>query len=514
MSRFLAGLAGYDLSLVPQYAGQEVEHECKKLIRIGASVLIPSFFGFGTAYFYFGPYLESPISKLFCALAVSLILLVVDCVIVTTLSKSNLFGLFIRIAMSICLSIVLSEPALLFLFQKTIDTRIQQELDFGRIQKEQELADSLKTANDGLAKVVSDLRALRKQLDEFSVEAIAEQRGLDIQKRKSERLVRIEARKQRQIEAQHKILADLETQVRVKSDAIESKMLEMQNEDEGRRRSRKQGRGPFWLKLDRERKQLVDEKKALDQRIADAKLEIERIRSDTSDENKVEEEFDALMISEPAAIELSEDEKERKEVLRKEFDILNERQNFFREMVASREQEIGVLSEKFDLSARTDSLTQTRTLLVIAFESPVMFIKILSLFFLVFFIDTAPVFIKLTAKTGYDDYLKSLARQRSLLSSRELDEYHMAAIASAKKVNDQVMDYKDHMMNEVISRSAGNRTEFAEDVNFKINEVLLKHTDGILDQIDESSGKPRSISLFQALGRSWARLKRRMIVGS
>ncbi|MGH8553018.1 MAG: DUF4407 domain-containing protein, partial [Methylococcales bacterium] len=438
---------------------------------------------------------------------------VVDCVIVTTLSKTNLFGLFIRVAMSICLSIVLAEPALLFLFQKTIDTRIQEELDVGRNQKEKELNDSLKTANEGLARVVNNLRDLRRQLDEFSVQAVAQQRTREIQKRKTERLALIAGKKQRQIDGKKKLLADLEAKVQAKGGEIEAKMLEMQSEDEGRRRSRKQGQGPFWRKLDGERSQLEEERKALEQQIVAAKAEVDQIRADNTDETKVDEQFDDLLISESATVELSEDEKERKEIVRKEFEILTERQNFFRDMVAAKEIEIGKLADKFDISARTDSLTQTKTLLVIAFESPVMFIKILSLFFLVFFIDTAPVFIKLTAKTGYDEYLKSLARQRTLQATRELDEYLAAAIASAKKINDQMMDYKDHM-NVVLSRSNGNRSELAEDVNFKINEVLLKHTDGILSKIDQAEGKSRSISLFEALERSWARLKRRIILGA
>ena len=111
--------------------------------------------------------------------------------------------------------------------------------------------------------------------------------------------------------------------------------------------------------------------------------------------------------------------------------------------------------------------------------------------------------------TEYDEYLKSLAHYRILLSTPKLDEPYAVFIESARKINDKLMDYKDHM-NERINQSDGNRSELAEEFNRKINEVLLKRTDEILWKVEQAKGKSQSISLFQALRRSWSRFKRRI----
>ena len=111
--QFVAGLAGYDLNLLYKYAGPEAEHERNRLVRIGASVVIPAVLSFFTALLFLRPYVGSPMTRALAAMTTALVVLIIDCIIVTTFSRNGGFVTIVRVAISLCMGVVFAEPLLL-----------------------------------------------------------------------------------------------------------------------------------------------------------------------------------------------------------------------------------------------------------------------------------------------------------------------------------------------------------------------------------------------------------------
>lgn len=412
LNLFLAGLAGYDLRMLPAFAGPLIDHEKTKLVRIGSSVLIPSFFGFWTALYFFSSFIDDPQRLLFAASAFALLLLLVDCVIVTTLSKTKIFGLFIRIAMSICIGIVVSEPALLFLYHKTIDARIEAQLQSEKATAETKLKSDLGEANQKLTTAEERLATLRKDLSNYAESKIANLRYLEAEEVKKTRLGQVAADKKQQIGEKKSILAELQAERKNKGNEIESKMLEMKEEESGKRASGKAGRGPFWEKLNGELNMLKTQAADLDKHIKTIGNEITAIQASKTAEKQIDAQLKESPLAKPeTAPALTKTEQAAKTLLEQEIAASAAQQDAYRKNVERLEQELAGLDSRYALATRNDSLTQTRMLYEIAAENPVLLIKIFSLFFLVFFIDTAPVLVKLTVQTGYDDYIKQLTQQ-------------------------------------------------------------------------------------------------------
>lgn len=446
LDRFLAGLAGYDLRLLPEYAGSLAEHEKKKLVRIGTSVFIPSFFGFWTALYFFSSFIADYQRLVFAALAFALLLLVVDCVIVTTLSKTKLSGLLIRIAMSICIGIVVSEPALLFLYQKTINAHIAAQLATEKSAAEQKLNSDLAAANQKLAITEERLQTLRKDLGNYSERKIANLRFMEAEESKKVRLNVIAADKKQQIAEKKNTIDELQAARKNKSNEIESKMLEMKEEESGKRASGKAGRGPFWEKLNGELTVLKKEAADLDKQIKNAGKEIAAIQADKGAEKQIAAQFTKSPAAEPAsAPSLTKTEQAAKTLLEQESALFAEQQAEYRKNIDRLEQELAGLDAAYALSTRNDSLTQTQALYEIAAANPVLLVKIFALFFLIFFIDTAPVLVKLTVQTGYEDYLKRLAQQ-DFAENRERDlVYVQDSINAATEKFNQLERFSRHL---------------------------------------------------------------------
>jgi hypothetical protein len=500
-------LAGYDLNLLPRYAGVEIEHEHKKLVRIGASVLIPSFFGFGTAFFFFGPFVEETKLKIIFAFMVSMILLAIDCIVVTTLSKNRPFGLFIRIAMSICLGIVISEPALLMLYQKTINAEIQKQLTFERKIEEDEIKKKLSDIQEKLTETESKLQKSRNSLADYSNENIAQLRFLESKRRIDERIGYIAQDKQKMIQTQTDLIKEFEDKLKAKQSEIEAKMLEMKAEEEGNRGSAKKGRGPFWDKLNAEKSGLERQAKSFQEDIDAAKAEVNHVRSDHSEENSIKQKLqDPRLPGLPKTGLLTEQEQADKDHLQKDVDVYTINQNAYRKQIGDFNTDLQGLSTKYDLSTRNDTLTQTAALYKIILENNILLIKVLSLFFLVFFIDTAPVFVKLTARTGYDDYFKALNRDHTAKSVSEIKSYYEAVMESRKERNFKLLDYMESM-DQRIKKADGEKSRYAKSIRSKIGEALEKNTEDMLWEIEQAEEKQSSPSFWSALKHIWSLFK-------
>jgi hypothetical protein len=502
INSFLAGLAGYDLRLLPWYAGPLVEHEKKKLVRVGSSVLIPSFFGFCTAYYFFGSFIDDPQRLLLSSIAFALLLLVVDCVIVTTLSKTKIFGLFIRIAMSICIGIVVSEPALLYLYHETINARIEAQLQTEKTAAETKLKTDLDDARQNLSALEEQLKVQREKLANYSDQKIANLRYLEAEDLKKQRLARIAENKKQQAADKQGILAGLQAERKTKGAEIESKMLEMKEEENGKRASAKAGRGPFWEKLNGELTTLKSEAATIDKQIKNINSEIAAIQTGRVEETRIDAQFKEPGVAGPATgLSLTKAEQAEKILLEHDVAASIEQQALYRENVERLAKEIAGLDAKFALSTRDDSLTQTRVLYEIAAANPVLLVKIFALFFLVFFIDTAPVLVKLTVQTGYDGYLRQLSQQ-SLSENRDIDlAYAQDCVNAATEKFDKLDRFSRHLTKGLDNTNAYRKGYPHEKI---VHGEAYRLMDSLVRQLEHPEHPGSSFSFWRRFGRSWA----------
>lgn len=442
ISQLLASLAGYDLGLLPLYADNLIQHELKKLVRVGSSVLIPSFFGFFTSYYLLGKYIANPVLLCFSALAFALLLLVVDSIIVTTLSKTKSFGWFIRIAMSVCIGIVVSEPALLVLYEKTINARIEAELAVERSREETTLHTGLTDGKRDLLATEQQLSAAIAQLANYSDQRIARLRVQELEERKQQQLSTLNERKATRLEQEQARLEALEQDRQAQSDAIEQKMLAMNTEESGGGVSGKAGRGSFWLKLKGELAVLKTQAAEFDKQIAEVNSHITAIQADRTEEEQVSAQFKTLPAIKP---DLTEDERVEKTRWDKEVQGLTARKAVYDELVQSLETRLTGLNAKYDLSTRDDSLTQIRVLYQIAVENPVLLVKVLALFLLILFIDTVPMLVKLTVQTGYEDYVRQESQKLFAESQVKRLVYDQECINAASQKLDKLSSYAHHL---------------------------------------------------------------------
>lgn len=156
----------------------------------------------------------------------------------------------------------------------------------------------------------------------------------------------------------HKLLDDYFDYRMAQLRSIEDVLLAMKAEEEGRGRSAKKGRGVLWAHLNTEKRRLESQATSLQENIEIIKARINQIR---------------------------------------------ENQGSYRKQAQDLEAKLQALSKKYDPSIRNDLPFQTEILHQIVVNNPVSLIERLSLFLLVFFIDVAPLLIRLIAKIDYGE---------------------------------------------------------------------------------------------------------------
>ncbi|MCX7099597.1 MAG: DUF4407 domain-containing protein [Methylococcales bacterium] len=502
LSLQIAGLAGYDLMVIPDYCPDSlIEHERKKLFRIGLSVFIPSFFGFICSYYLFGKYIHQPLALFLSATAFALLLLVVDCIIVTTLSKASLLGLFIRLAMSICIGIVVSEPALLVLYEKTITARIESELSTEKTQEETSLNGKLGVARTDLTKTQADLLSKNAQFANYSDDKIAHIRAMENEKRKKERLASLADSKKPLIAEQQSVLEGLLSQRTAKGQEIENKLLEMDQEAEGKRGSGKAGKGSHWTNLKQELTTLKKEETALNKKIDAANKELALIQDTSKDASQLNEEFKGRL---NGVAKLTAEEQTAKTALAGDISALQQKQTDYRNTVDRIESELAGLGKKYATDTRDDSLTATRVLYQIAQENPVLLIKVLSLFGLIFFIDTIPTLVKLTVKTGYEDFLKQQSQKIQLANQTNNTAYDQECnIAATDKFN-KLDQLSQHLSARLAQTSPqGQRYPHEKILHHEAHRLMAT----LANQLAQLEPAGASISVRRKFGLFWTSLK-------
>lgn len=501
-SLVVAGMAGYDLRLLPAYLPDLlIDHEHKKLLRIGLSVFIPSFFGFISAYYLFGKYLHTPYILFLSATAFALLLLVVDCIIVTTLSKATRLGLFIRLAMSVCIGIVVSEPVLLVLYEKTINARIEAELGAEKSQAETDLNAKLTAARADLSSTQTGLATKIALLANYSDDKIIHIRALEAEKRKKELLISAADSKKPIIAEQQAIFDGLQSQRAAKNLAIENKLLEMDQEAEGKRGSGKAGRGAHWTLLKSELTTLKREEAALSKQIEAARKRLEALQNPKNEATKPDIDLNARINT---VAQLTPEEQTAKTALAADISVLGQKKSDYQATVNRLEAELAGLSQKYAPDTRDDSLTATRVLYQIALENPVLFIKVMALFGLIFFIDTVPTLVKLTVKTAYDDYLRQVSQQNL---EQNKDRNHAYDQECAYQAEEKFAKLNQHSQR----LTAGLNATSLKKTSYPHERIL--HTEAyrsmhlLANQLTQPEAPRTSFAIWRGMGGLWTALK-------
>ena len=380
---FLAFLGGYDLNLVPLYSKEDEQHEKNKLVLIGSSVLIPSFFGFFTSAYFFSSYIHNVKVLLLASLTVSLVLLAIDRVIVTTLQKNKLVGTVIRICISVCLSVVVSEPALLFLYQKTIEEAIKDRLDSERETAEQKLKSKITDAKQNLTATKEQLDDNRKKLSEYSDQNIAYRRSNEADKHRKQLLDTFRKEKEGEINGKQHTVQELQGRINTKRKEVEDLSLEMDREDSGARESKKSGRGPIWDNLRLQRKDINNEITSLETEKRQLLDGIKGIRASQLNEGTYEAVIKPPSDNRNNGVLLTDDEINEKTLITNDIALLTERRDQYSKELKGLEEEVSGLKSRYAIETHNDTLAETEALYNIIRENQALMIKVGALFFLV-----------------------------------------------------------------------------------------------------------------------------------
>jgi hypothetical protein len=439
--RLLAGFANYDLKLLAKIGGDDFEHERKKLVRVGTSVLIPAIMAFFSAYYFSGAYFADVQTRLLIAITASLTILLLDCIIVATLSKQSVGGTLARVAISAVMGYVLSDPIALAFYRETIDARNIAELNTERQQRETTLRSDLATYDAEWNDVQRHMAQAQEQLEHYSPERLRRRHADEAAARETQRLATIRERQDAEAMRLAASRAGLEAQRTQKQADLRRKLLEMQHEDGGVAESGKEGQGPIYKQLQAEFKVLMQEFNAINARLQDIDRQRDPLLGDRSPAHDINallgEETHEPQPDEP--YELTPEEQAAKQRLETAVSEYRLTLKSIGDRTQALRAEIGRLPQDYALSTRDDSLTQTRVLSEILADNPLMRAKVAALLLLFFLIDVTPVIVKLTVRTPYDDYVRSIARDRLLKSESAREAFHKSTfdtgIARGQRVN-------------------------------------------------------------------------------
>jgi hypothetical protein len=372
------------------------------------SVLVPSIFGFWAVNFLLSTYIKDTFVVLLASLCFSLLLLVIDSTIVTTLSKTRGGGLLIRIAISICLGIVVSEPATLFIFSKSINEHIENKLGGEKKSAHEKLNTELLNTKSMVSNVENKLNSLKSKRSNYNEDRVKESRFIENLNIKNGNLKTIAESKAKRISVLNEKISQLEGNRKEKAIEIEKQLLEMEKEEQGKRASGRGGKGEHWEVLNKGYISLRHDELVIQKQIVQTQNSITEIQGDNSAESKVNETFSAKQyFAKTGTSILNDDEQKEKEHLDIEIDNYKKQQNEYLNKILELESKISNLDSKFEFKPDNyDSISQTNALYEIATENLVLKVKILGLFFFVFFMDSAAVIAKITVQTLYDDGIR------------------------------------------------------------------------------------------------------------
>jgi hypothetical protein len=248
---FLSSLAGYDLTLLPDYAGKLFQHEKLRLVWVGASVFIPAIFGFFAASFHVSTHPNIAQYKYLAGAAFAVILFFIDSLIVRTLEKGQWWSVFIRLFVSVCIGISVSEPAILMLYPDTIKAQRQRELleekksdrDIKQMQAD------IESYEDKINNIDKELEKNQESLTKFYSSQIKKKhQDEEIERQKTAEEAQQNIR-DREIGELRDTLDYHEKKEEELSKAIDETLDEAQKEKKGKRGDHGEGPGPIYKAL-------------------------------------------------------------------------------------------------------------------------------------------------------------------------------------------------------------------------------------------------------------------------
>jgi len=502
--------------LVAEYAGPDATQERRKLVLIGTSVVIPALLSAFTAYFFLGPFVASLATRALLSLFVATLVLIIDCIIVTTLVKQNRLGTAARIMISACMGMVIAEPVLLTLYQKTINSRIQTELENGKAGELRDYEERLQRNENESSRRGTQLSADTDELRKYLPGNISIKRLQEKMARAAAAMQVIQAAKDVNTDRLEKQKAALDEVLRARQQSMESLIVEMSRENDGKRESGRSGRGAVYNALALEKQRVSAEIDRARDRVTELNGEIDAVQNDRTSEALLDQP-PATVATVPgtgaASLLLSD---ERNDAARLRRRVADTERSLV--MLATEQAELRArkarLNAQYDPSNHDDSLTQTRVLYAILADNWFLRIKVAALFLLVFLIDLTPILVKLTARTGYDDYLATMARARIVASQPARLRFHEAAISAARAEVQQLCDFRD----DAVARLTAGLPEQAgpspaRSIVAKIAQAVEQRTDEMLGASRygpiEDRRPTTAGSFWSAIQKSWTELRAR-----
>ena len=513
-SLFLASLAGFDLHLLEHYTGAESEHERKKLVLIGASVLIPSLLSFFACCFVLTPHVTSLPIRVACSLVVAAFILFLDCVVVVTLSSSGRAGLTARILLSLCLSVAIADPLVAALFGKTIRASIEAQLGAERAAEEKRLNAKLKDEETQASVFNTKIEEGQVKLEAYTPGNIASGRIKQAAVRREEMVSAVRNSKMKEEDELNDQLELLQKQQRELETQIEATLIAMQQERDGKRATKKPGEGPVFLQLRQQLESLRLQHTTLAQQISDVEKRLNSLRNDKAEEIRAASAADVLAAGSAESTQMTPEEQSKREQLVTQMTELTSSLADLQIEAQQTRKEIAELPRKFDLSRRDDPLSQTRALITLAQESPLMLWKIATLMTLLLLFDMTPVLVKLTVSTGYGEYIQSLARDHSMASAPIREKFDSSVMESADHRLTVTADYAVRAVQRLEyfkpltsdsrhTRSAKDR--ISREIERQVKEAILVMRGGHIEEKQE----PVLSLIYSAIKNAWSAFRAR-----
>lgn len=438
VGRVLAALAGYDLQLVPRYAGADAEHERKRLVRIGASVLIPALLGCFSVFLLLGSYAVVMPARIVMATIAALLILLIDSIVVTTLSRRGGAGVLLRLVIAACMAMVTTEPLLLCLYSKSIDAHITAKFDADLRSREQAYVVERDSLESDAARLGKRQSADLSQLQNFAPEHIALYRINRLTTQRAELLAKLRAQQSKELDTLNKMQGGLYGAREKIQGQIDGIVSALHQEEAGLGASGRRGAGPVFSALEKDLRLLESELAELNARVAAVDAEIDATIRNGPMEKVLQRNLTAITNDSPStsAGSLSPEEAQEKRTLETEIAGLGVALAETRRQ----QQQVGFALERLPrdlaLSTRGDTLARTEALYELISDNWLVGTKVGALFLLLFLIDMAPVIIKLTSRAGYEEYLRSVTAERraKIATTRNAYEEEVLSTGTARMV--------------------------------------------------------------------------------
>lgn len=497
--RIVAGLAGYDLQLVPLYAGTDAEHERKRLVRIGMSVAVPAFLMLFTTFFGLASSVEVLPTRIVFSIMASLLFLVIDSIVVTTLTKNSGMGTLVRILISVCMGIVVTEPILTLLYSKTIDAHITSTVEYEREERLGIYSAQLHKDDEASARDQGELKNDLQGLAELTPDAAAAHRQIAQQERNDDIARRARASQDQELANLYAQRTPLEAQKSQLDGQIEAKNVAMLHESQGKGPSGVPGHGDVYKAMQAALRGLTDDRDRITALIAglDAKIDARLHDSAREAQAATPSGSDDVEQSGVGSDGLTTDEHLKKEALEADVDAVRIDLAQLRDDRERTNQAIARLPDEFSLSKRNDTLAQTAALYEILAANWFLRIKVTALFLLLFLADIAPVVIKLTVVTGYERYFKTLLAKQYVQDAPIFDAHHYAVCtAGTRKINRLNALAKTTMDGLAAADIRGFNESRIRAISIKHARAVEREADVTLARAADQSTPPKKASLW------------------